>query len=306
LPGQEICGSDRPRSAHPHHHWKLLSPERKRRAVKACQARFGASERFTCRALSQPRSTQRRQSRPVPTAEERLRVELRSFSKAKARHGYRRAAVHLARRGFAANTKKVHRIWRDENLQVRVRKRKRVRGTSTIRQVRASRPNEVWALDFQFDATTDGRALKMLNATDEFTREWIVMRIDRRCDADQLLVELDRAVMDRGAPSYLRMDNGPEFIAAALRDWCRFTGTGTVFIEPGSPWQNAFVESLNARVRDEFLNGNDFYTLMEAKVLAEDFWMQYNNERPHSSLGYMTPAEFARKWSTKHEPVGLS
>lgn len=271
-----------------------------------CQARFGASERFTCKVLGQSRSTQRRQAPPVPTAEEILRRELRSFSKAKPRCGYRRAAVQLRKNGFCVNTKKIHRLWRDENLQVKARRRKRVRGDSTIPEVRASRPNEVWALDFQFDSTVDGRSLKMLNGTDEFTREWIVMRMARRCDCDDLLLELDRAVLDRGAPSYLRMDNGPEFIAAALRDWCRFSGTGTVFIEPGSPWQNPFVEALNARVRDEFLNSNDFYTLMEAEVLASDFRMEYNNERPHSSLGYMTPAEFATAWKMQHQPVGLS
>jgi len=236
-----------------------------------------------------------------------MREQLREFSKRKPRLGYRMAAAHLRSRGFRVNTKKVHRLWRDENLQVRPRKRKRVRGESTISEVKASRPNEVWALDFQFDATSDGKMLKMLNGTDEFTREWIVMRMDRSCDCDQLLLELDRAVMDRGAPSYLRMDNGPEFIARALRDWCRFSGTGTAFIEPGSPWQNAFVESLNARVRDEFLNSNDFYTLMEAKILAEDFRNEYNDERPHSSLGYVPPAEFSKRWyKEQQQPVGLT
>jgi putative transposase len=214
--------------------------------------------------------------------------------------------IELAKEGWKVNTKRVHRVWRDEELQVRPRTRKRRRGTSTIDEVMASKPNEVWALDFQFDATADGRQLKLLHGVDEFTREALVMRVGRSCDADELVGELDQILSRREAPGYLRCDNGPEFIAAALKDWCRFSGAGTVFIEPGSPWQNPYVESFNARVRDELLNMTEFYTLHEATVLVADFQMDYNWHRPHSSLQNLAPAVFAERWRTDHQPARLS
>ena len=164
----------------------------------------------------------------------------------------------------------MHRLWRDEELQVRSHRRKRHRGTGTIDEVIASRPNEVWALDFQFDATADGRQLKLLHGVDEFTREALVMRVGRSCDADQVVAELERIVIERCAPGYLRCDNGPEFIAAALADWCRFSGAGTVFIEPGSPWQNPYVESFNARVRDEVLDVELFGSTAEARLILDE------------------------------------
>ena len=256
--------------------------------------------------MGQARSTQRRPAPVRPAAEERLRARLREISRAHPRWGYRRVRIELTKEGSSVNTKKVHRLWRDEELQVRPRRRKRRRGTSTIDEVLASRPDEVWALDFQFDATCDGRQLKLLHGVDEFTREAIVMRVGRSCDADQLVAELDRIVTTRGAPGYLRCDNGPEFIAAALGDWCRFSGAGTVFIEPGSPWQNPYVESFNARVRDELLNTTEFYTLHEATVLVDDFQMDYNWLRPHSSLGDLAPAVFAERWRMDHQPARLS
>jgi len=271
-----------------------------------CQRRFGASERRACKVVGQARSAQRRPTPVRPAAEARLRVRLRDISRSHPRWGYRRVRIELTKEGWAVNTKKVHRLWRDEELQVRPRRRKRCRGTSTIDEVIASRPDEVWALDFQFDATADGRALKLLHGVDEFTREALVMRVGRSCDADQVVTELERIVADRGAPGYLRCDNGPEFIAAALQDWCRFSGAGTVFIEPGSPWQNPYVESFNARVRDELLNMTEFYTFAEAEVLVADFQMDYNWLRPHSSLQDLAPAVFAERWRMDHQPARLS
>lgn len=256
--------------------------------------------------VGQARSTQRRPTPVRPPAEERLRARLREHSRTHPRWGYRRAAIELVKEGWAVNTKKVHRLWRDEELQVRPRRRKRLRGRGTIDEVLASRPGEVWALDLCFDATSDGRALKLLHGVDEFTREALVMRVGRSCDADQVVTELERIVVDRGAPCYLRCDNGPEFIAAALADWCRFAGAGTVFIEPGSPWQNPYVESFNARVRDELLNMTEFYTLEEAQVLVADFKTDYNWHRPHSSLQNLAPAVFAERWRMDHQPARLS
>ncbi len=271
-----------------------------------CQRRFGASERRACKVVGQVRSTQRRPTPVRPPAEQRLRARLRDISRSHPRWGYRRVRIELTKEGCSVNTKRVHRLWRDEELQVRPHRRKRRRGASTIDEVLASRPNEVWALDFQFDATADGRQLKLLHGVDEFTREAIVMRVGRSCDADEVVTQVEDVMATRGAPDYLRCDNGPEFIARALADWCRFSGAGTVFIEPGSPWQNPYVESFNARVRDELLNMTEFYTLHEAEVLVDDFQMDYNWLRPHSSLGDLAPAVFAERWRMDHQPARLS
>ena len=165
------------------------------------------------------------------------------------------------------------------------------------------RPNVIWAMDFQFDTTADGRTLKMLNVIDEFTREALAIDVDRAIDADGVVDVLDRLSLTHGAPHYVRFDNGPEFIAAAVADWCRFNGVGTVFIDPGSPWQNAWIESFNGRLRDEFLNGWHFDTLLEARVLIEDWRIDYNQHRPHSAHGDLTPTEFAHAWTTRHQPA---
>lgn len=159
----------------------------------------------------------------------------------------------------------------------------------------------MWAMDFQFDETTDGRRLKLANITDEFTREALAMRTGRTCTADDVVAVLDRLVAERGAPRYLRMDNGPELIAWALREWCRLGHTGTVYIEPGSPWENPFIESFNSRVRDELLNLEAFGSLTEAQVLIEAWRVEYNTWRPHGSLNGLTPAEYHQQWTQNQQ-----
>ena len=161
----------------------------------------------------------------------------------------------------------------------------------------AERPDQVWALDFQFDQTADGRLLKLLHVVDEFTREALAIGCERRIDADATVRVLDRLIADRGgAPEHIRSDNGPELTANALRDWCRFNQAGSAYIEPGSPWQNAYVESFGSRVRDELLGVELFQTLAEAQLLVEDWRLDYNTNRPHSALGMMAPARFAASW----------
>ncbi len=186
--------------------------------------------------------------------------------------------------------KKIQRLWREEGLRVPQRKRKRLRlGESTVpgKRLRAERPNHVWALDFQFDTTSDGRIVKLLHVVDEHTREALAIHVARSIDADQTVHVLDEIVRERGvAPELVRMDNGPEMTANALRDWCRFGGAGRSFIEPGSPWQNPFVESFGSRVRDEVLAVEVFDSLLEAKTVIEDWRKIYNHQRPHSSLGW--------------------
>ena len=168
-------------------------------------------------------------------------------------------------------------------------------GESTVpaQRLRAERPNHVWALDFLFDATSDGRPLKVLTMCDEFTRESIGRRLGRSITADVVVAVLDEALRRRDAPTFIRCDNGPELVAAAIKDWCRFVGTGTLYIEPGSPWQNPFVESFNGKARDELFAREIFDSVFEARVLYDDWCDVYNRLRPHSSLGYMPPAVFA-------------
>ena len=257
--------------------------------------RLGVSERWACKVVGQHRSTQRHEPKRADD-DAALRAELRKFSVERPRWGYRRAHHRLRELGWAVNRKRVQRLWREEGLRVPQRKRKRRRlGDSTVpaQRLRAERPNQVWAFDFQFDQTADGRALKLLNIVDEFTREALVMLVERSIDADRTVSELERLVAERGAPEHLRMDNGPEMTAHALEDWCQFSKTGTVYIEPGSPWQNQFVESFHSRVRDELLDVEEFACLAEALVVIEDWREDYNTRRPHSSLGMRTPAAFA-------------
>jgi transposase InsO family protein len=227
---------------------------------------------------------------------------MRELGRAQPRYGYRRVWALLRREGWLVNRKRVQRIWREEGLRVPAQGPKRRRlGTSTVPadRLRAERPNHVWALDFIFDATSDGRPLKALSMCDEFTRENLARRIGRSITADHVIAALDEASERRGTPEYIRCDNGPEFVAAAIRDWCRFMGTGTANIEPGSPWENPFVESFNGKLRDELFAREVFDSVMEARILFDDWADVYNRYRPHSSLGYATPAAFAASWSSR-------
>jgi putative transposase len=181
-----------------------------------------------------------------------------------------------------------------------VRRRKRQRlGESTVpaKRLAAERPDQVWALDFQFDQTADGRILKLLHVVDEFTREALEIECRRRIDADATVSTLERLVAARGrAPQHIRCDNGPELTANAIKDWCRFSGAGSAYIEPGSPWQNPYVESFGSRVRDELLGIELFSSLAEATVMVADWREDYNERRPHSALQMMAPAKFAKAW----------
>ena len=219
---------------------------------------------------------------------------------ARPRHGYRRLGVLLAREGYRVKHKCVQRLCRDEGLRVQARRRKRSRvETSTIPNDRpaAQYPKHVWALYFAYDETTDCRTLKVLNITAEYTRHALAIDVERSMTGDDIVTVLERLIMIHGAPGFVRMDNGTEMTSNAVADWCRFSPTGIVFIDPGSPWQNAYVESFTGRLRDELLAIEVFHTLLEAKVMAEDYRQQYNAHRPHSSLGYLTPDEFALQWS---------
>ncbi len=240
------------------------------------QDRFGVLERRACRIAGQHRSTQRREGFVAPD-DAGLRAALRGISRDRPRWGYRRAHQLLLDQGWELNRKRTQRLWREEGLRVPQRRRKRRRlGVSTVPadRLRAEGPDHVWAIDFQFDQTADGRILKLLHVVDEFTREALAIECRRRIDADATVATLERFVAQPGVrPGHIRCDNGLELTANALRDWCRFSGAQSAYIEPGSPWQNPFVESFGSRVRDELLGVELFSCLTEAQVLVED-WRQ--------------------------------
>ncbi len=270
--------------------------------------RFLISERRACRAIGQSRTTQRRGS-PVPPREEQvIRKRLRELARARPRYGYRRLTALLRTEGFCVNHKRIQRLCRDEGLRVLHKAKKRARiGVSAVPadRLRATRPEEVWALDFCFDQTTDIKTLKLLSVTDEFTREALAIRVERSITADDTVAVLEEIVARTGrSPAFVRMDNGPEMTAHAIRDWCRYSRTDTTYIEPGHPWENPYIESFTGKLRDELLDLEAFATLLEAKTLAEDYRIDYNTYRPHSSLGYRTPASFAAEWS--RQPTGIT
>lgn len=285
----------------------MVSPSQRRRAADILQVRLGLSQRRACQIVGQHRSTQRhRPAQPDPDAQ--LRRQLRDFGRHHPRWGYRRAHAVLRREGHHLNRKKVQRLWREEGLRVPPKHHKRSRlgiSTTPADRLSATHPNHVWALDYQFDVTATGRTLKLLHVTDEFTRESLSDLVAYSIDADRTVDVLDRLVEERGVPDFIRCDNGPELTANALRDWCLFTGAGTSYIEPGSPWQNPWVESYGSRVRDELLAIEQFDTLLEAQVLVADWREEYNTYRPHSALGMLTPVEFAARWRADR-PIQLT
>jgi putative transposase len=238
------------------------------------QERLGLSQRRACRIVGQHRSTQRH-TPAEPDPDRELRAKLRLFAKQHPRWGYRRAHAVLVREGWAVNRKKIQRLWREEGLRVPHRRRKRQRlgdSTTPADRLRAEHPDHVWALDYQFDVTATGRVIKILHVVDEFTRESLADVVDHSIDADATVAALDKIAAARGRPPvFVRCDNGPELTAHALRDWCRFAGTGTSYIEPGSPWENPWVESYASRVRDELLAIEQFDSLLEAQVLVTDW-----------------------------------
>ncbi|WP_157554147.1 IS3 family transposase [Micrococcus sp. CH3] len=281
---------------------KLLSPDRRRAAVDHLKRKLRVSERMACRLVGLSRSAYRRPLKgdTVADPDRALREWLRAWAKDHPRYGYRRAYHDARAEGWVVNHKKIQRLWRDEGLRVpQWRRRKRV-GSSTVDAPTADAPNVVWAVDFQFDADEHGRPSKICSIVDEHTRECIGGLVERSITADRLTAHLEDLVAARGAPAVLRSDNGPEFISEAMADWAG-TRTGLSYIPPGSPWRNGYVESFNSRIRDECLNINSFYSLLHAQVIIGDWKDEYNHHRRHSSLGYLTPAEYARQCTHQME-----
>ena len=243
--------------------------------------------------LGQHRSTQRRAPRGRDD-EEQLIADIIELVRCYGRYGYRKIAALLrSTAGWVVNDKRVERIWRREGLKVPARQPKRGRlwlADGSCIRLRAERPNHVWSYDFVEDRTHDGRRYRMLNIIDEFTHECLAIRINRRLKAIDVIDVLSDLFILRGVPEHIRSDNGPEFVAKAVQGWISAVGAKTAYIAPGSPWENGFIESFNARLRDELLDGEIFYTLAEAKIVVESWRRHFNTVRPHGSLGYKPPA----------------
>ena len=254
--------------------------------------RFDVSERFACRVLGQHRSTQRKIAR-TPDDEAALSADIIALAAQYGRYGYRRITALLRAAGWVVNVKRVERIWRREGLKVPQKQPKRKRlwlNAGSCIRLRAEHPNHVWSYDFVEDRTHDGRKYRMLNVIDEFSRECLAIRINRKLKSTDVIDVLADLFTLRGVPGYVRSDNGAEFIATAVQDWIPAVGAKTAYIEPGSPWENGYCESFNSKLRDELLNGEIFYTLAEARIIIESWRQHYNEVRPHSSLGYKPPA----------------
>jgi len=255
------------------------------------QERLSVSERKACKVLGQYRSVQRHQAKP--REDEALLTQAVIFLATKyGRYGYRRITALLRQDGWRVNHKRVERIWRREGLKVPQKQPKRERlwfnDGSCIRK-RPEYRNHVWAYDFVMDRTHNGKRFRMLTIIDEYTRECLAIKVDRKLNSTDVVDTLLDLFVMHGVPDYIRSDNGSEFTARLVREWLKRLKVKTLFIEPGSPWENGYNESFNGKLRDELLNGEIFYTLKEAQILIEQWRKEYNTVRPHSSLGYKPP-----------------
>jgi len=270
-----------------------LTPARRRQAVVHIRTTLAkVSERRACALLGQPRSTQRRRPH-IRTDEPGLIKEMVELATQYGRYGYRRITAMLQIKGWRVNHKRIERLWRKEGLKVPARQPKRRRlwlNDGSCVRLRPAAQNHVWSYDFVHGRTNDGRAFRLLNILDEFTRECLAIKVARKLRSKDVLETLGELFVRRGVPGHIRSDNGSEFIAGELREWLHRLNVKTLYIEPGSPWENGYIESFNGKLRDELLNVEIFDTLKEAQVLTEWWRKSYNTIRPHSSLGYRPPA----------------
>ena len=276
-----------------------MNPERRRRTVEAVRDRLGhekVSERRACRALGQPRSTQRYRLKQ-PEKDRPLIEAMRRIADARPRFGCERVHPELVKAGWSVSLDRVHRLWKQEHMQVPQKQRKRRRlpghsGHGCIRY-RPTHRNHVWSYDFVADRTEDGRQLKLLVVLDEFTRECLAIEPARSFKGRDVIGLLQYLFAVRGAPEHLRSDNGPEFVAHEVQRWLGRAMVRTLYIQKASPWENAYVESFNGKLRDELLNREMFLGLDEVRYVLDEWRLDYNHRRPHSSLNWQTPAAYA-------------
>ncbi|MFG6554478.1 IS3 family transposase [Sulfitobacter sp. 1A16808] len=271
---------------------KLLSPARRRACIDHVRSQFKVSERRTCRVLGQHRSTQRHAPRGRAD-EDRLVADMIELARQYGRYGYRRIAALLREAGWSVSDGRVERLWRREGLKVPAKQPKKGRlwlNDGSCVRLRPEYRNHVWSYDFVHCRTDDGKAFRTLNILDEHSRECLAIKVKRKLNSTDVIDVLTDLFILRGTPVFIRSDNGPEFVAQAVRGWIAAVGAKTAYIEPGSPWENGYCESFNGRMRDELLNGEIFYSLREAQILIEQWRKHYNTKRPHSALGYRPPA----------------
>ena len=274
----------------------MVAAVAKREVVEQLKARH-VSERRGCQLVGISRTGVRYRT---CRRDEELRQRLREIAGEHPRYGYRRAWALLSRDGLRVNHKRVHRLWQQEKLSLPLRRPKRQRrGLATGICSRAMRPNHVWTYDFLFDRCANGQKLKILTVVDEYTRESLAVETATSIRSGKVLDVLAGLIEERGQPVHLRSDNGPEFVAARVKEWLKVKGIQTLYIEPGSPWENALGESFNGRLRDECLNVEWFNNVAEARVVLASWRRHYNEERPHSSLDYRTPGEFFALYKQK-------
>jgi len=260
------------------------------------RSQFKVSERRACRVLGQHRSTQRH----IPKGradEDRLVADMIELARQFGRYGYRRIAALLREASWSVSDGRIERLWRREGLKVPQKQPKKGRlwlNDGSCVRLRPKYRNHVWSYDFVHCRTDDGKVFRTLNILDEFSRECLAIKVDRKLNSRNVIDALTDLFILRGSPAFIRSDNGPEFIAQAVRDWIAAVGAKTAYIEPGSPWENGYCESFNGRFRDELLNGEIFYSLREAQIIIEEWRKHYNTKRPHSALGYRPPAPEAK------------
>lgn len=265
-----------------------------RRDVAFVMAEFAYSERQACKLVEMDRSSYRYESRP--DRNDRLREALIELARQKPRWGYRRLWAVLSQRGHDVNVKRIYRLYRQAHLAVRRLKRKRLERTAPVNSLLAG-PNQEWGLDFVSDGVASGRGIRMLTMVDGYTRECPAIEVGVSLGSGRVTRTLERVIAERGMPKAIRCDNGPEFTSRHFLSWCEERGITLVHIQPGRPMQNGYVESFNGRLRDECLNANWFLSVLDAKEKIERWRIEYNRDRPHSSLDYRTPAEFAKTCS---------
>lgn len=258
---------------------------------------LSVSQRRACRAIGQPRSSQRYVARRR-NGERALTDRMGELALRHPRYGYRRITALLRRDGWRVNRKRVHRLWRREGLKVVQKQRKKPRlidgsRDNACHRRRAERANHVWSVDFVHDRTAGGGPLKILSVIDEYTRECLAIEARRHVTGADVIALLKALMGLHGVPGHVRCDNGPEFIGRAIRRGLAESGVSTLYVAPASPWENGYVESYHARLRDELLDREQFGSVYEARALLEAWREQYNQERPHSALGYLAPAAFA-------------
>ena len=291
----------------------MVSPSSRRRAAKGVVEEGLGNAAQACRALGLARSSYYLGSTKRPSSEQ-IQRKIVELSEQNPRYGYRRITALLRRKGRRVNPKRVQRVRRQAGLQVSKRQRRMRRlGASSPKRLRAEHRNEVWSWDLLYDQTEQGRTLRILTLIDEYTKECLAIHTGYSIRAVDAIMVLEAAIQRYGPPQYLRSDNGPEFIAQAIQDWLKSRSVRSAYIQPGAPWEQAYIESFHDKLRDECLNREIFSSLLEARLVLEQWRVEYNQHRPHSALGYLTPTEFAAcqnpKWAVVskdlNNPAGL-